>query len=70
MQPKSKLEGTGKQPCTIHGCAHTSVAGLRKGAGKCPYHFARGVWGEEHADRCYPEFKTDNQTRIANVANP
>lgn len=49
----SRPDGTGRQQCTI--CDRRSVAGLRSGSGKCPYHWAVGQWGQEWADRCYPK---------------
>jgi len=38
-----------KQQCTE--CERPSLPGLKRGHGKCDYHWAKGVWGEKHADR-------------------
>ena len=46
-QAKSRV----KNPCTI--CGEPGIPGLIRGAGKCPYHWAAGVWGKEYADRLY-----------------
>lgn len=62
MKKLSRLEGTGRQPCSVLHCGLRSVAGLIPGAGKCPYHWAAGVWGEAWADKCYPEFKNQNRS--------
>lgn len=59
---QSKLDGTGRQMCSKPNCNHKSIPGLINGAGKCPYHWAAGVWGEEWADKCYPEFKNAKPT--------
>lgn len=48
------LNGLGKQRCSVAGCSYTSVSGLRKGRGRCPYHWAEGVWGHAWASRRYP----------------
>ena len=37
-----------KQKCT--NCEKTSIPGLKPGRGKCPYHWAAGVWGVAWAD--------------------
>lgn len=43
------------QDCTQAHCAEPSVPGLVQGCGKCPYHWAEGVWGREWANECHPE---------------
>ena len=35
-------------PCTI--CGKPGIPGLIRGAGKCQYHWAAGVWGKAYAD--------------------
>lgn len=63
--PKGELNGTGKQKCS-HGviCPYTSIPGLRRGQGKCPYHWALLVWGPAWADACYPNHP-QAQARLA-----
>lgn len=46
------LDGTGRQTCTL--CNHKSIAGIKAGSGKCPFHWAAGVWGLNHASTSYP----------------
>lgn len=41
-------DGRSKNPCTI--CGKPGIPGLIRGAGKCQYHWAVGVWGKEYAD--------------------
>lgn len=44
-----------RQLCTKAHCGLPSLPGLIKGCGKCPYHWAEGVWGTAHAARVHPE---------------
>jgi hypothetical protein len=37
------------QKCTL--CDLPSIPGLKRGHGKCQYHWDRGVWGKEWADK-------------------
>ena len=46
-----RMDGTGRQRCTR--CPRRSVPGIAKGHGKCPYHWAVGVWGQRWADTYY-----------------
>lgn len=46
------LDGTGRQKCTR--CDHRSIAGLFKGRGLCPYHYASAIWGKKWAAECFP----------------
>ena len=38
-------------PCTI--CGKPGIPGIIRGAGKCQYHWAAGVWGKAYADSLY-----------------
>ena len=49
------LDGNGRQKCTK--CNHKSIAGIVKGKGLCPYHWAHFQWGKKWADSCYPNYK-------------
>lgn len=37
-------------PCTE--CGKPGIPGLTQGAGKCQYHWNKGVWGEAWANHC------------------
>ena len=52
LAPES-MNGHGKQPCSL--CSFRSVSGLVPGHGKCPFHWASGVWGLQWASQLYPE---------------
>ena len=58
------LNGKGKQQCTL--CGYRSIAGLMKGNGKCPFHWAKGNWGLNWASKCHP----DHPQAIKNVNMP
>ena len=49
---KTQLDGTGRQKCTL--CKHQSIAGIKSGHGKCPFHWASGNWGIDYASKIYP----------------
>ncbi len=40
---------TTKNPCTI--CGKPGLTGLKRGQGKCQYHWNAGVWGKDWADK-------------------
>lgn len=48
----SDLDGRGRQLCKK--CHHRSIAGMVKGEGRCPFHWAAHVWGLEWASKSYP----------------
>ena len=41
--------------CSTEGCHCKSMSGLKKPV--CRYCWAKGLWGEEWADSCFPEYK-------------
>lgn len=48
---KPRTDGNGKQQCQR--CQRKSIAGLPKGKGLCPYHYAEAQWGSSWADSIY-----------------
>lgn len=50
-----------QQPCSIPNCGKESIPGLKRGHGKCQYHWNAGVWGKEWADRCERENEARQQ---------
>lgn len=46
-------QGTGRQQCTQ--CQRKSVAGLVRGSGLCPAHYAEHAFGHDWAASLYPE---------------
>lgn len=48
------LNGSGRQPCSQGGCEFRSLAGLVRGAGECPFHWAQRQWGTAWAAQCHP----------------
>lgn len=57
------FDGTGRQPCRVAPCPFQSVAGLHKGQGHCPYHWAILQWGKAWADRALPGYTEAAQRR-------
>ena len=49
-----ELNGRGRQKCKH--CAHRSIAGMVKGEGRCPYHWAVTAVGKDWANKCYPNY--------------
>jgi prepilin-type N-terminal cleavage/methylation domain-containing protein len=47
------MNGKGRQMCKKKGCQFRSIAGMPKGSGMCPYHWAEDRWGKQWADQCY-----------------
>lgn len=48
---KPRPQGNGRQPC-VH-CTLRSIAGMKKGQGLCPYHWAVQAWRKTWADSLY-----------------
>lgn len=65
---QNNANGSGRQRCRH--CSSQSVAGLIKGEGLCPYHWAEKMWGTDWAKRCHPNYpgvQKHDQHQQANV---
>lgn len=51
------FDGKGRQKCCEPRCPFASVAGLTRGQGRCPYHWAVGNWGKAWADQSLPGYE-------------
>ena len=54
------------QPCTI--CGKSSIPGIRKGAGKCQYHWNCGQYGKKWADTVERKTRASKLKAILNIA--
>lgn len=56
MAKHKTLDGTGTQKCSVSLCPFWSIAGLIRGQGFCPFHWAAHKWGLKWALQCHPTY--------------
>lgn len=56
MTRHPNYDGNGRQRCA-HGCGYWSIAGMVRGQGLCPFHWARWAFGVNWARKCYPDWR-------------